>query len=212
MKAKKTGVKAFVLVIAIALLIGCVAGGTIAYLMTKTTPVVNTFVAGDIGTLTLTENTGDEYLIVPGKDIIKDPELTYEDFNVASYVFLKVDAADWAVTENNGVYTYSIGTDDTSANPKIEKEMKWTLSGWTMLENGVYYKTVAADSGTQTWKIIDGDTITVESGITMADLANDAYEKSLTFTAYAIQQTDGGSDNEGNFTPAEAWNQVKTLG
>ena len=30
----------------------------------------------------------------------------------------------------------------------------------------------------------------------------------LNFAAYAIQKADGGADNDGNFTPAEAWAEI----
>ena len=46
------------LLVAIALLIGCAAGGTMAWLMMKTDSVVNTFTAGDIN-ITLTESKYD---------------------------------------------------------------------------------------------------------------------------------------------------------
>ena len=65
-------------------------------------------------------------------------------------------------------------------------------------------KSGAADAS----KVRVGDTITVSSEITKANISN--YTKELNFTAYAIQQEDGGSDNDGKFTPAEAWEQAKT--
>jgi hypothetical protein len=131
-------------------------------------------------------------------DITKDPTVTFNGYNVAAYVFLKVVATDWTVAGTDTTYTYSIGTN---------QEMKWELDGWTKLEDGVYYKEVAANAGAQSWSVIKDNKITVSSEITKDNISN--YTKGLTFTAYAIQQEDGGSDNAGKFTPAEAWTQVK---
>ena len=104
-KKKSVSMKAVALLLVVSLLIGCTIGGTIAYLMTNTTPVVNTFVAGDIGVLTLSESDTDpdaegvqhNYLVIPGKDIAKDPKVSFSGHNVDAYVFLKVEAAGWNV-------------------------------------------------------------------------------------------------------------------
>ena len=197
-KKKSVGMKAVVLLLAVVLLIGCVAGGTLAYLMTKSATVTNTFVAGEIGTLTLSETTGESYIVTPGVDITKDPTVTFSGNNVAAYVFLKVEADGWTVAGTGTTYTYSVGTN---------QEMKWELVGWTKLEDGVYYKEVAANAGAQSWSVIKDDKIIVSSEITKDNISG--YTKELKFTAYAIQQEDGGSDNAGKFTPAEAWIQAQ---
>ena len=190
---KKVSVKAVVLLLAVVLMIGCVAGGTLAWLITSTNSVQNTFVAGDIGDLDLTETLpeGKSAIVTPGVNITKDPVVTFEGNNVAAYVFLKVDAAGWTVTGSGTTYTYTIGEGNA--------EMTWTLEGWTELADGIYYKEVDAGAD-QEWHIVQGDTITVESGITEANIAN--YANTLTFTAYATQmEKEAGV----NFTPAEAW-------
>ena len=61
--------------LALVLVIGCVAGGTVAWLVAKTDPVVNTFTYGNIN-IALAETTGEDYKIIPGKDISKDPKVT----------------------------------------------------------------------------------------------------------------------------------------
>ena len=212
MYAKKSvSMKVVVLLLAVVLLIGCVTGGTLAYLMAKSAVVTNTFVAGEIGTLTLNETDGNgnvvtarSFIVTPGVDITKDPVVTFNGNNVAAYIFVKVEATDW--TESNG--TFSIGDN---------QEMKWTVAdGWTKLEDtpGVYYREVVVDTDTaniaetEKYGIIKGNTITVSYEITEKNIGN--YAKGLTFTAYAIQQEDGGSDNDGKFTPAEAWTQAQT--
>jgi hypothetical protein len=168
MNAKKSvSMKALVLLLAAVLLFGCAAGGTLAYLMAKTDPVTNTFVAGDIGSLELKETTGDNYLIIPGVDIKKDPVVTFNGIegannNIAAYVFLKIDADGWTV--DGTTYT-------------ISNKMSWTLDCWTKLTDGVYYKEVVANAGKQSWPIIKDNTITVSSEITATDIAD--YAKNL---------------------------------
>ena len=191
-KKKSVSMKVVVLLLAVVLLIGCVAGGTLAYLMTKSATVTNTFVAGEIGTLSLAETTGNSYIVTPGVDITKDPVVTFKGNNVAAYVFLKVEATDWAVSGADTTHTYSIGTN---------QEVKWVLDGWTKLEDGVYYKEVAANAGEQSWSVIKDNKITVSYEITKANISN--YTKGLSFTAYAIQK-------DGFTTVAAAWEQAKT--
>lgn len=203
-KKKSVSIKVVVLLLAVVLLIGCVAGGTLAYLMTKSATVTNTFVAGNIGTLTLNETDGEgnavttrSFIVTPGVNITKDPVVTFNGNNVDAFVFVEVTATGWTL---NGT-TYSIGN-----------EMSWTVdSAWAVLDAtnypGVFYKAVATSDTDREWDIISGDTITVSSEITKANISN--YTKELNFTAYAIQQEDGGSDNDGKFTPAEAWTQAQ---
>lgn len=193
---KSVSMKVVVLLLAVVLLIGCVAGGTLAYLMAKSSTVTNTFVAGEIGTLSLAETTGDSYIVTPGVDITKNPVVTFNGNNVAAYIFVKVEATDW--TESNG--TFSIGN---------SQEMKWTVAdGWTKLESvsGVYYREVVVDTDTantaetEKYGIIKDNTITVSSEITKADISN--YTKGLAFTAYAIQKY-------GFNSVADAWTQAQ---
>lgn len=202
MYAKKSvSMKVVALLLAVVLLIGCAVGSTVAYLMAKSAVVTNTFVAGEIGTLNLSETTGNSYIVTPGVDITKDPTVTFNGNNVAAYVFLKVEATDWTVSSADTTYTYSLGNNE---------EMKWTIAdGWTKLENvdGVYYRTVAADTDTantadaEKYGIIKENTITVRSEITKENI--DGYTKGLTFTAYAIQK-------DGFTTVSDAWTQAQT--
>ena len=206
--------KTVVLLMALTLLVGSAIGGTMAWLYSQSGSVTNTFVAGNIGSLTLTErDAGDEnrnYLFVPGVGIKKNPIVTYTPvdengsvLNVDAYVFVKVDYA-------NNYWEYSERT-YTSANGYLS----WGVdSAWTKLENvdNVFYLTAEAKDGTdsvQKWEIMesgstemDGVTITVSDDITKAMVDdNTAAVGSLTFTAYAIQK-DGMTDE------ATAWTTV----
>ncbi|MBR2037594.1 MAG: hypothetical protein IKK03_04945 [Lachnospiraceae bacterium] len=213
MRTKKTvSMKVAVLMMAAVLLIGCTVGGSLAWLMTKTNTVTNTFVAGNIGTLTLSEksteitaDTTNNYTIVPGVNITKDPKITFNGNNVKAYVFVKVEATGWTCSDS----TYTIDSDaDTSTG------MSWTIAdGWTPVNGvaNVYYRIVNADSDTTTtattesYDIIKGNTISVSSGITQESISD--YTKNLIFTGYAIQ-ADGHTGDDDNAKILAAWNAV----
>ena len=85
---KNTTKKMLALLVVLMLLIGIVAGGTIAWLMTSTEELVNTFVAGEIS-LTLEEPSFDSdtrYKFLPGDTIKKDPTVTVGAGSVPCYV------------------------------------------------------------------------------------------------------------------------------
>lgn len=190
MKEKKSvSMKAAIILVIAVLLIGCTVGGTLAWLIATTTPVQNTFVAGDIGDLDLDETTGDKYIIIPGTEITKNPVVTFSGNNIKAYVFLKVDAPDWTVSTTDTTHTYTMGNN----------EMSWVLKGWTVLEPGVYYKAVDPNVD-ETWHLIDGDKITVSSSITKDTIKS--FESSVSFTAYAIQQ-EGFPSVEAAWTAAQ---------
>lgn len=203
---KSVSMKVVVLLLAVVLLIGCVAGGTLAYLMAKSSTVTNAFVVGDIGNLKLYENnveitaaTTNSFTIIPGKDITKDVAVSYsytakEGYDdVPVYVFVKVDASDWAVGDDNKTYTV------TKDNKTL---LSWSIAeSWTYLKKEtdgsmIYYCTVAADASLSNASVIaaltgEGNTghVEVSSEITKADIADVASAAgNITFTAYAIQQ------------------------
>lgn len=196
----KKAKKVLLILLAIVLLIGCTIGGTIAYLMTATPAVENTFVAGAIGTLTLTEADTDSeaegeqhnYTIIPGKPITKNPQVTYTPAtsnDVGSvYIFVKVTDNDW-----------------TYADSKFTQGgLSWTVAeGWTRLgTENVFYLTTSAAVANKS--IIANDKIEVETTITKEQIGGitDA-ATGLTFQAYAIQA-------EGFDTPADAWAQAQS--
>ena len=64
--------KLLVALLAVVLAIGCAVGGTVAWLVTSTATVTNTFSYGNIN-IKLDESTGSDYKIIPGVNIKKDP-------------------------------------------------------------------------------------------------------------------------------------------
>ena len=186
---KKNSKKMVALLLALCLLIGGVVGGTIAYLVDKTDPVVNTFTTSDVD-ITLGETTTD-YKMVPGATIKKDPTVTVKAGSEACYVFVKVEKS-----TNFGTYmTYGMA------------------EGWNQLKDGngtdvagVFYREVAAGSADQEFAVLKNNQVTVLTSVTKAMMETAKTAKpTLTFTAYAIQQA--GFD-----TPEKAWAEASKLG
>ena len=171
--------RAFIALLALVLVIGCVAGGTVAWLVAKTEPVVNTFTYGNID-IALTETTGTSYKIIPGTDITKNPKVTVKAGSEACWLFVKVEESGTFVADK---VTYA-----------IDKGWK-TLEG----EKGVYYREVAAVTADTDFSVLEGNKITVKDTLTKGDIKDiAATNPTLTFTAYAVQKA--GID-----TAADAW-------
>ena len=192
--------KTLALLLALVLVFGAAVGGTIAYLTDTTGPITNTFTVGDIGDLTLTENTGDSYTIIPGANISKNPVVAYEpDTNndVAVYVFVKVTAPDWTVATDNKSYSKKT----ISADPALSFTID---NSWTYLTKDgndyIYYASVNAATDFSA-SVISGNSITVSADIVDGEI--ETLTGTLTFAAYAIQQS--GFD-----TAAAAWTEVKS--
>lgn len=156
--------RAFIALLALVLVIGCVAGGTVAWLVAKTEPVVNTFTYGNINiTLTETERT---YNIVPGVALDKDPKVTVKAGSEDCWLFVKVEQP---IAFATGV-SYEIA------------------DGWTKLEDGVYYREVSKADTASEYYVLKENKVTVSSDLTKEDIAKAGSSPTLTFTAYAVQK------------------------
>lgn len=216
MYAKKGANKKMVAVLlAVALLIGCGIGGTLAWLMDTTPAVTNTFTVGNVditlvespyeygkkaedGTLaeygTPTENVTNNYPMIPGNSYKKDPVVTVTANSEDCYLFVKLNK----VNNPDNYLTYTFNSE-----------------GWTPVkdETDVYYRTVDKNPADQSWELLtkdtNGITVIVKDSIVKTGTTNTiapvmpAADKQpqLIFTAYAVQQA--------NRTVAEAWNLVK---
>lgn len=180
--------KSLALVLALAMIVVCVVGGTLAWLIDKTDPVTNTFTYGDID-ITLAETTGTSYKMIPGYTIDKNPKVTVLAGSEKCYLFVKVDKS----ANFDKFMTYTIATD------------------WTALTgvDGVYYRIVDASATNQEFGVLKDDQVIVKDNVTKADMdglkANVATQPTLTFTAYACQYN---STNGTPFSPAAAWENV----
>lgn len=178
--------KSLALVLALAMIVVCVVGGTLAWLIATTPEVKNTFTYGDIN-ITLAETTGTSYKMIPGYTITKDPKVTVLAGSEKCYLFVKVDK---------------------SAN--FDSFMTCTIAtGWTALDgvDGVFYRVVdTADMGTA-YSVLANDKVTVRGDVTkgMLNGLTEATQPTLTFTAYACQYN---SSNGTPFAVADAWAKV----
>lgn len=184
--------KTLIMILAVTLIICGIVGGTVAWLIAKTDPVVNTFTYGDIN-ITLEETDTDDgdddpntntYTMIPGNTITKDPKVTVLEDSEDSWLFVKLDK---------------------STDPDFDTFMEYEMAdGWTALEgvDGVYYREVTkADSDTE-YAVIKDDTVTVKGDVTKEMLNALTAYPTLTVTAYAVQR-DG--DIEAIDTAVEAW-------
>lgn len=181
--------RAFVTLLALVLVFGCAVGGTFAWLTAKTDPVVNTFTYGDIN-IGLAETTGNDYKIVPGVNISKDPKVTVKKDSEACWLFVKVEEENWPTFK------------ETENGPaKIDYKI---ASGWTELagQSGVYYREVGAVTADTSFEVIKGNVITVSENLTKDEVNTVvALNPKLTFTAYAVQK-------DGVNSAADAWAKV----
>ena len=158
--------KTIVWVIAIALIATACVGVTIAYLVASSPTVVNTFTVGDVN-ITLTETTGDDYPILPGATLDKDPNVTVKADSDACWLFVRI-----------------------TEGPTFDDYMAYAIAdGWTPLSSGsdVYYRRVAAVEVDTSYPILKNNQVTVHREITEEDLAAITQNPTLTFYAYAIQ-------------------------
>lgn len=186
MRRNSNGISARVLVMAVALtlIIGGIIGGSVAWLTATSDTVTNTFTVGDIQ-IELKETTGNNYTMVPGNDISKDPKVTVKKGSEACWLFVKIEG------KNN-----------------IENFVTYEIAdGWTALTGvtGVFYRKVdaAKTEDSTPFSILKSDKVTAKTTVTkemFKDLTEDTYPK-LLFTAYAIQ-----SDNISDATTA--WNNL----
>ena len=173
--------KAFAAVLALVLVLGCALGGTVAWLVAKSDPVVNTFTYGDIN-INLEETTGSSYKIIPGVDIAKDPKVTVKANSEACWLFVKVEETGTFV---DGKVTYSVA------------------DGWTALtgQPGVYYREVGAVTADTDFYVLKDNVVKVSDTLTKEDIEDITIKPTLTFTAYAVQK-DGIAD------AATAWSKI----
>ena len=180
---RSVGMKTFVAMLALVLVIGCAVGGTVAWLTAQTDSVVNTFTYGDIN-IDLKETTGNDYKIIPGVDIEKDPKVIVKANSEACWLFVKVKKEGTFVTNK---VTYFIADD-------------WKKLNGT--EN-VYYREVDAATTDLEFNVLKNNKVTVSEKLTKAEVKNITAENQpkLTFTAYAVQK-------EGITDAATAWTKV----
>ena len=177
--------KSLALFLALALVLVGAIGGTVAWLTDSSDEVVNTFTDSDIN-ITLTE-TKNDFKMVPGYTISKDPKVTVEAGSEKCYLFVKLEKS----TNFDSFLTYGMA------------------DGWTALPgvDNVYYRTVDASDADQGFAVLKDDQVTVKGSVTkeMMNGLTEANYPSLTVTAYASQFNKNATET---FTAAEAWANI----
>ena len=185
---RTVSIKIAALIAAIVLVIGCTAGGTVAWLVSKPDPITNVFTVGNINA-ELTEEAK-EFKIVPGVNITKNPIATVKAKSEDCYLFVQLTEENWPnFTE----------ADNTTRKVKYEIE-----NGWTKLEDGVYYREVDKSEVDQAFPVLKDNQVTVSSTLTKenADAIQKAGTPKLTVAVYAVQKESMGS-------AADAWETAK---
>lgn len=190
-KFQSFGSRSFILTAAIAVILGGVVSGTVAWMYIKSDPVHNTFTYGDM-TVELTESDtgldGDEdddtnaYSLTPDAEIAKDPVVTVTGGTEACWVFVKVEESD-----------------------NFNEYMEYTMAeGWKALDAdtypGVYYLKAAGSDTAQKFDVLEGNKVAVKDSVTQGmldELEMDKYP-TLQFTAYAVQLSEVDD-------PTDAW-------
>lgn len=198
-RRRRNTLKPMLIAMAVVLLLGCVTGGTLAWLTSVTDPVTNTFTTADVS-ITLTEtfntdsnndNKNDKWVaqMIPGYSYKKDPVVTVEDKSEDCWLFVKFEEKYNASTYLT--YTSNLTTDNG-----------WTQGDGTAIPADVWYRTVLKTDGTKSWHLLSGDTVTVNAESVTKDTMTAAAKAELVYTAYAAQYKKNETDH---FTPAEAW-------
>lgn len=177
--------KSLALLLAIAIVVVGAVAGTVAWLTDRTPSVTNTFTTSDIN-IELKE-TKNNFQMIPGWNIEKDPKVTVKAGSEACYLFVKLEKS----TNFDTFMTYEMA------------------DGWTALPEapGVFYREVAAATADTTFEVLKGNQVTVKDEVTKAqmnDLTADTYP-TLTVTAYASQLY---KNNTEKFTAAAAWANI----
>lgn len=194
------GISKKMLVILLALTVTMVtaAGGTLAFLY-GTQNVKNTFTYGDIQIDLEETDTGldpdqnpdtNQYPMLPGQPIHKDPKVTVYAGSLDSWLFVEL-------TESWNFADY----------------LSYTVAdGWEPLEGvpGVFCRAVDAMGESQTFPMIKDDLIYMKESVTLGQLATltDADYPTLTIKAYAIQRS---AAIEETATAQAAWALLQTV-
>lgn len=177
--------KSLALLLAIAIVVVGVVAGTVAWLTDQTPSVTNTFTTSDIN-IELKE-TKNNFQMIPGWNIEKDPKVTVKQGSEACYLFVKLEKS-----ENFDTFmTYQMA------------------AGWTALPEapGVYYREVAAATADTTFEVLQDNQVSVKGEVTKVQMnaLTEATYPTLTVTAYASQLN---KNNTQKFSTAEAWANI----
>lgn len=192
------GKRTLLMVVASTVAIAGTASGTLAWLIDQTPEVVNTFTYGDIQ-ISLSETdtqldddddpTTNEYRMVPGASITKDPMVTVQGDSEDCWLYVRLE---------------------TSSN--FDQFLTYELAeGWKPLTDGVYYRAVNYMETAQVFPVLANNRIQVLTSVTkemlnQLDADGTSHYPQLTITAYAIQRD---ASITGIDEAASAWSLIQ---
>ena len=198
----KTRKKILALTVCAMVLITGTVLGTMAWLTAETDEVVNTFTYGNInidldehvydpGQNALGEEltkSADNYLIIPGIDLPKDPFVTVKAGSEDCYLFVKVEESEGFA---EGKVTYAV-------------DESWTKGDGTKIPANVYYRQVSQSAADVSYNVLKDNKIFVSENLTkdeVKEMQQSQARPTLKFAAYAIQA-------EGIDSAETAWSQI----
>lgn len=173
MKVRKLIIIAITVLCAIAFSVGA----TFALLSSASSPVENSFTFGKVA-IELTETTGNDYKLVPGTTVAKDPTVTVKKDSEACWLFVSVQAGNGA----EAYITYQIA------------------DGWTAFDGaqGVYYRQVEETAVDTAFAVLKDNAFMVKDTLTEEKMSQITHLPTLTVYAIAVQ-------SHSVTTAAEAW-------
>ena len=195
--------KAIVAVVALVLVLCCAMGGTLAWLVAKTDPVVNTFTYGDIN-IDLSESDDLDLKMIPGNSIKKDPVVTVKEGSEACWLFVEVKESEnfdafmtYAIAEGWTLYnTTTSGSNIKTDNTTDDTYVIYREVDANTANAGTSYQVLAGKEEYQNGYVTVNDAVTKK----MFAALTETTRPTLTFTAYAVQQD--------NLTLEQAYNQA----
>ena len=158
--------KLIAITVSVILTLAVATGTTLALLSSFAGPLENVFTIGKVE-ITLTETTGNDYSMIPGNEITKDPHVTVKGGSESCWLYVSVEKSE--------------GFDDYLSFDMAD--------GWHPLagHSGIYYRSVERAGGDVEFPILKNDVIVVSSTLTEEKMSEISSAPTLTVKAYAIQ-------------------------
>ena len=223
---RRSAKKALAVLLSLVLVLGCVAGGTLAWLTAKTDEVTNTFTTSDIS-VKLEENEK-EFKMIPGWTIDKSPRVTVTANSEDCWLFVEVTES--TNLELSKYIKYAVNTNSSTTNTDNVIHGGWTQGtgtgeGGDGVPTNVYYRKVAKATSDQVFAVLGSGTYTFNDDnytwendevltlpgvtkemMTAVTTGENGNQPKLSFTAYASQLY---KNNTEIIAVGQAWNNVK---
>ena len=138
----------------------------------------------ETGDFTTTETGINQFLLVPGVNIKKDYQVTFNGSESATYVFIVVETPGWSLSDDSG---YNFHTTSGKLTWSVEKTT-WTFLPTESSSNEfVYYHTLDPNKSLDVG-FINQDTIYVSSDLTRTEISQfNTTSLQIKLTAYVVQ-------------------------